>query len=457
MAKTFSQESLVDWKYIDQRPIPEWFEDSKFGIFIHWGVYSVPAYRALSEKKYASYAEWYYARVMYDSVNGGADFHNKNYGVDFDYHDFAPSFKAELFNPDEWAKMFKDAGAKYVVLTSKHHDGYCLWPASHPLKKNWNAMDVGPKRDLVGDLTNSVRNQGMKMGLYYSSIEWESSPTNRRNNGWWLPDEVHEKYRIPEDKFVSMINQQLREIVTQYEPALIFADGGEWDGSAQYWGTTTFLNWLYKESAVKDIVVVNDRLSKESVGKHGDYYSSEYQDADGLGASHPWEESRGMGGSYGFNRAENLEDYRSSTELVHELIDIVSRGGNLLLNVGPTADGRIPVIMQDRLKEIGKWLDVNGEAIYSSRPFTNGKANIENVRFTQTKDAVYAICLHWPGQYLVLDGIDNEGLVTVELLGSSQKIELSQNNNRMLIETPRLDPESFSSAHAWVFKISFAQ
>ncbi len=452
-----SQEKDTGWQEIDQRIIPQWFSEAKFGIFIHWGVYAVPSYRAVSEKKYANYSEWYYARVMFDTLYGGADFHQKNYGKDFDYHDFAPLFKAELFDPNEWAGIFKESGAKYVVLTSKHHDGFCMWPASHSAKKGWNSMDVGPKRDLAGELTKAVRNQGLKMGLYYSLIEWESSPTKRQASGWWLPEAVHNKYRMPEDQYVGMVNQQLREIVNLYKPSLIFSDGGEWDGTANYWGTQAFMKWLYTESPVKDEVVVNDRWCKEGPGKHGDYYSSEYQDAEGLGMEHAWEESRGIGGSYGFNRAENLEDYNSSRQLIHELIDIVSRGGNLLLNVGPTADGRIPVIMQERLADIGTWLQINGEAIYGTRAFQKGRSGNEKVRFTQKEDAFYAICMEWPGKYLTLDGFHGVENVQAELLGVEQKLTSSSSGSRILIQTPNLDPKTNPSQHAWVFKITFGR
>lgn len=348
-------------------------------------------------------------------------------------------------------------GAKYVVLTSKHHDGFCLWPASHPAKKNWNSMDVGPQRDLVGDLTDAVRNQGLKMGLYYSLIEWESSPTRRQPTGWWLPEEINEKYRLPEELYVQMANQQLREIVMKYKPSLLFSDGGEWDGSAEYWGTKVFLNWLYTESPVKNEVVVNDRWCKECPGEHGDYYSSEYQDATGLEMSHPWEESRGIGGSYGFNRAENLKDYHTSKQLIHELIDIVSRGGNLLLNVGPTADGRIPVIMQERLADIGDWLSINGEAIYGSRVFTAGRSGNKMLRFTQKGNTVFAICLEWPGKYLTLDGFSEMESTSVELLGIEGDLIFSSNESRILIQTPELNPGNNPSSHAWVFKISFGQ
>ena len=125
---SFSQNYAPNWESLDSRPIPEWFEAAKFGIFIHWGVYSVPAYRPLEDGLYASYAEWYYAKVYEYEENGGKHFHDSNYGESFEYRDFGPMFKAELWDPENWAKLFKDSGAKYVVLTAKHHDGYCLWP-----------------------------------------------------------------------------------------------------------------------------------------------------------------------------------------------------------------------------------------------------------------------------------------------------------------------------------------
>ena len=184
------------WESLDRRPMPAWFNEAKFGIFIHWGVYSVPAWRPLSEKKYASYAEWYYARVIGDLVNGGDAFHKRVYGEAFEYRDFAPRFKAELFDPDFWAETFRNAGARYVVLTSKHHDGFCLWPTKSPYKKAWNSLDVGPRRDLVGELARAVRKKGLRMGLYYSLIEFESSPTREAALGLLVGQEDH-RQRTP--------------------------------------------------------------------------------------------------------------------------------------------------------------------------------------------------------------------------------------------------------------------
>ena len=452
---TFAQPYENTWESLDSRPIPTWFEDAKFGIFIHWGVYSVPAWRQLEPGLYASYAEWYYARVMFNPDNGGEAFHNLNYGADFEYRDFGPMFRAELFDPDLWADLFQQSGAKYVVLTSKHHDGYCLWPTRSPYKANWNSMDVGPKRDLVGDLTDAVRAKGLKMGLYYSNIEWESSWTHRTESGYYLPDWLIEKYKIPEDLYVDMhMNPQLKELVMNYEPSLIFADGGEWDGTDEYWKTKDFLAWLYNDSPVKNEVVVNDRFAKDMPGNHGDYYSSEYQDTKAVGAGHPWEESRGIGGSYGFNRAENINDYSTSEELIHELIDIVSRGGNLLLNVGPTADGRIPVIMQQRLLDIGAWLDINDEAIYDSRKreVSSQENGEQKLYFTTKAGSMYCLFDQW-SKGIVIELIDSEKAKGVSLLGWEGEINWKTDGESLQIELPRIGPDEIPCDHAWTLKV----
>jgi alpha-L-fucosidase len=448
------------WKSLDTRPIPSWFQDAKFGIFIHWGVYSVPAWRKLEPGLYASYAEWYYARVMYNSKNGGLEFHQKNYGSNFEYRDFAPLFKAELFDPEFYADLFKRAGAKYVVLTSKHHDGYCLWPTKSPYKKNWNSMDVGPGRDLVGELSRAVKSVGLRMGLYYSIIEWESCRTHRTKSGYFIPEAMIKKYGIPEDKYVDMhMIPQLKELVLEYKPSLIFADAGEWDGSAEYWKAREFLAWLYNDSPVKDEVVVNDRFAKGMPGKHGDYFSSEYKDMKKGKVFHPWEESRGIGGSYGFNRAENLDDYNSSKELIHELIDIVSRGGNLLLNVGPASDGRIPVIMQERLIDIGSWLKVNGEAVYKSRKrgISSQKLKNQTVYFTTGKGVLFCIFNKWEDD-IQINLLPSEKVKRIGLLGSNRVIKFTlSGNNKLSIQIPRLTINEIPCLHAWVLKIELKQ
>lgn len=444
------------WSSLDARPVPSWFTEARFGIFIHWGVYSVPAWRPLSSKKYASYAEWYYARVIGDTLYGGDLFHRRNYGDTFEYRDFGPQFKAELFDPDAWADLFARSGANYVVLTSKHHDGYCLWPTKSPFKQDWNSMQVGPHRDLVGELTQAVRKKGLKMGLYYSLPEWESTPTGRRPSGWWLDREIIEAYGIPQDLYVpDHVLLQLRELVLTYRPSLIFADGGEWDFGEDYWQTKEFLAWLYNTAPNKEEVVVNDRWAKGMPGHHGDYYSSEYKDTEAIGAHHPWEESRGIGGSYGFNRAENLEDYSTSSELIHELIDIASRGGNLLLNVGPTADGRIPVIMQERLVDIGNWLRINGEGIFGTRPWSIPGSNRTDegfsLWFTVKGKNLYVFCSSWPSaEFSIPSGERPDGLhVTVP--GLAYPVPWNYTKGAIRIQPPLCPPGNQPGSQPYLF------
>jgi alpha-L-fucosidase len=450
------------WESLDSRPIPSWFRESKFGIFIHWGVYSVPAWIRVREGRYASYAEWYYARVM-GELKGDEDFHEKTYGEDFEYRDFAPLFTAELFDPDFWAGLFAESGARYVVLTSKHHDGFCLWPTASPYKKNWNSMDVGPKRDLVGELSAAVRARGLRMGLYYSLIEWETNRTSRTPSGRYIPQEMMDAYGIPIDRYVDdHVLPQLRELVTRYQPDVIFSDAGEWDEDETFWKTKEFLAWLYNNAPNRDEVVVNDRWAKGMPGQHGDYFSSEYQDAEGVGTGHPWEESRGMGRSYGYNRAENINHYRTSKELVHELIDVVGRGGNLLLNVGPTADGRIPVIMQQRLRDMGSWLRINGEAIYGTRPWSMGAVssvggeNPPEVRFTRKGTDLYALFPEWPEGEVRIEGLEETEGVTVELLGFDGPVEWRVGDGALVLVPPLMSPAQVPSPYAYVFKIGGA-
>jgi len=333
--------------------MPEWFQQDKFGIFIHWGVYAVPAYAPVIPNSGDSYSEWYWYRLEKKQKNFLA-FHNKNYGENFTYPQFEQQFKAEMFDPQQWAEVFKKSGARYVVLTSKHHEGYPLWNSAESDKhwgRPWNAVTGTPKRDLLGDLTNAVRDKGLRMGYYYSLYEWF--------NPLWLSDK---KRFVDEHLF-----PQFKDLVNKYKPSLIFSDG-EWDMSDTAWKSTDLLAWLFNESPVANEVVVNDRWGKDTRGKNkSTYTTSEY--GSGMNADVIWEENQGIGHSYGYNRNEKLEDYKSSHDLILILVDVVSRGGNLLLDIGPTADGRIPVIMQQRLIDIGDWLKTNGEAIYGTKPY----------------------------------------------------------------------------------------
>jgi alpha-L-fucosidase len=371
----FTQKYEANWESLNTRKIPAWFNQDKFGIFIHWGIYSVPAYAPVIPNSGYSYAEWYWFR-MNEKQKDFMAFHNKNYGNSFAYQQFEPMFKAEMFEPDQWADLFKKSGAKYVVLTSKHHEGYTLWnsaEADRDWNRPWNSVTGTPHRDLLGDLTTSVRNAGLKMGYYYSLYEWF--------NPMWLYDKK---------KYVEQhMTPQFKDLVTKYKPSIIFSDG-EWDISDTAWQSPKLLSWLFNESPVKEEVVVNDRWGNNTREKnHGSMYTtSEY--GSGMDASIIWEESQGVGHSYGYNRNEQLKDYKSSYELVLMLNDLVSRGGNFLLDIGPNADGTIPVIMQQRLTDIGDWLAINGEAIYGTSAWRQPSQWTEGLKADKNKASFMA-------------------------------------------------------------------
>lgn len=396
-----------DWESVDSRPIPKWFDESKFGIFIHWGLFSVPAYLN----------EWYWWRLDGEHNEKYVDYHKRMYGEDFKYQDFAPMFKAQLFDPAKWAKVFKRSGAKYVVLTSKHHEGFTNWPSN--VSWNWNSMDVGPHRDLVGDLGAAVREEGLTYGLYHSLFEWFNPMYLQDKANNWTTTDFVDKKTIPE----------LKEIVEKYKPDVIWSDG-DWEAPDSYWGSPAFLAWLYNESPVKDTVVTNDRWGQGSSKKHGGYYSgSDRQQPGPELLSHKWENCMTVdSGSWGYSRATELSDYLSAFDIIQELVSTVAYGGNLLLNVGPTADGLILPIFEERLSQVGDFLEVNGEAIYSTVPnsvLQNATvAGGKEAYFTAGENHDYYVAVGWPDFGHDLK-IPLQGLLTGEVLSRGQNVPLS--------------------------------
>jgi len=451
------------WESLDQRPTPAWFQDAKFGIFIHWGVYAVPSWGPKGE--YAeNYAHWLYNVKRKDEV----EFHRRVYGEDFPYKDFAPMFKAELFDPAAWADIFARSGARYVVLTSKHTDSFALWPA--PDTAQWNSTEVGPKQDLCGELTEAVRARGLRMGFYYCLLEWHNPYSTL--------------YKDDVDRYVEQrLLPQLKDLVLRYQPSVLWGDG-EWDYPDTTWRSREFLAWLFNEAPNRDEVAVNDRWTKEGRHQHGGYYTTEY----GAGlkdTQHAWEEDRAIGHSFGYNRNESLADYRSGRELVLMLVDLVSRGGNLLLDIGPTADGRIPVIMEERLLQIGQWLEVNGDAIYATRPWQTpcqwsagtrpdfefgktyrAKYDINDITgrhddgravvqaFFTTKDGrLYAITPGWPGKTLRLTLPEASGGATVRLLGYDGDLPWTYQNGTWVLDLSGIDPMTLPCQWAYAFEL----
>jgi alpha-L-fucosidase len=430
-----------NWPSVDTRETPAWWSNAKFGIFIHWGPYSVPAYAPVDEVEgvYEKYAEHYENRLI--SKNKlFMDYHRRTYGENFTYQDFAPMFRAEHFNPSQWAALFKKAGAKYVVLTSKHHDGFCLWPSVYSPK--WNSVAIGAHRDLAGELSSAVKNAGLHMGFYYSLLEWSHPLYKKESIDQWV-----DQHMLP----------QMKELVNAYKPEVIFSDG-EWDYSSDTLKSAEFLAWLYNESPVKKTVVVNDRWGQETRSKHGGYYTTEYDlvhDQKGIGdqAAHPWEESRGIGTSYGYNRFETTDHYFSSKQLIDLLIDKVSNGGNLLLNVGPTADGMIPVIMQERLLDMGNWLAVNGEAIYDTQAWDGRPSDMKakHVYFTRKGNDLYVLCTEWTDKPIVIKNIKKPS--NTNLLGYTGAIKTQHKGDELQIIPANLTPATMPTNHSWVYKL----
>lgn len=459
-----AQPYLPEWSSLNTRPVPGWFKDAKFGIFIHWGVYAVPGYTTKG-----GYAEWY-QHGLENGDSARKEYHRKRFG-NLTYYDLADQFKAELYNPDEWARLFEKSGAKYIVLTSKHHDGYALWPnndASRSWGRGWNSLVTGPRRDLLGDLFRAVRKTSVRAGMYYSLFEWF--------NPLWKSDP---------DKYVSThVWPQMKELINNYQPDVFWTDG-DWDASDATWKSKEFLAWMYNESPVKDKVVTYDRWGSGIRFKQGAVFTPEYQpelDFD----QHYWEESRGMGYSYGYNREEDAWDYNSSQSLIYHLIDKVSRGGNFLLDIGPDEHGKIPPIMQERLLDIGKWLSVNGEAIYGTerwkytcqwsagkRDYKAKKGEDFMLKLTvdpapgfATKEVFYTYRSAQQQLYAILPRYPSDGKIVLKnlgptvplkkftLLATGTTLPATLQGNDVVIQLPPFDPNVFSTSSAYVIKIA---
>jgi len=425
------EEYTPDWSSLDSRPLPEWYDDAKFGIFIHWGLFSVPAY----------VNEWYWwwldgnEEHRYWGIPDVKAYQRETYGPDSKYEDFAEMFTAKHFKPEDWAGLFEEAGAKYVVLTSKHHEGFTLWPSKY--SPNWNSKDRGPGRDLVGELAEATRAKNLKFGLYHSMFEWFNPLYQQDKQNQFSTRKFVENKTMPE----------LRELVEKYQPSLIWSDG-EWEASDDYWTSKDFLAWLYNDSPVKDEIVVNDRWGKDTRLKHGGYYSGEDRQQPGANLlGHKWESCLTVDKkSWGYNRMTKVEDYMTSHALISELVAIVAFGGNLLLNVGPTADGLILPIFQERLKAIGAYLKINGEGVYQTRPCMEAQKEtaIEGGYYTAKpdQDLVY---LHvvpsdglWPtpGSTLHLSGVRAVESVYLLTAKGTRGIECSEHGGQLHCKVP---------------------
>ncbi|KAH9370903.1 hypothetical protein HPB48_019732 [Haemaphysalis longicornis] len=401
-------------------------------------------------------------------MNGTAayrDFMARNYRASYTYADFAPRFRAQFFDADRWAELFKKSGVRYVVLTSKHHEGYALWPSK--VSWNWNAGDVGPRRDLVGELARAVRKKGgMHFGLYYSLYEWFNPLYQRDKAACWATDEYVKAKVLPE----------LRDIVETYRPDVIWSDG-DWEAPDTYWKSQEFLAWLYNDSPVRESVVVNDRWGKNTSCRHGDVYACRDHYNPGKLVSHKWENAlpldkgdEKVGAIWGYRRNVQLSDLLTIEELIEELVSTVSCNGNLLFNIGPTGDGTIPLLFQERLTQLGAWLRVNGEAVYGSRPWKHQKdALAAHVWYTckpgPKRDMVYVFFLKWPKENKLSLGslrlasdaeITMLGVPNVTLSASPKKHEGTAGGQALIVTLPFLTPDMMTTPWAWVLRVEGA-
>lgn len=402
---------------LDQHPLPQWYAGAKLGIFIHWGLYSVPGWAPINHPdhdfssadyiRYNPYAEWY-LNVLRVPGSPTAEYHKQHYGEQ-GYYDFAPAFNRESkkWDPNKMAAVFHEAGARYVVLTSKHHEGFTLWPSTTPNPTpSLKPSQLHAERDIVGELTKAVQKQGLKMGLYYSGgYDWTF------NTGPIETEKDYDSVKPQSEAYGKYAFAQIHELIDRYHPAVLWNDidwpktGNALQVEADYYNATPD-------------GVIDDRFGI----KHSDFTSPEYEKKDEI-SEKKWEECRGLGRSFGYNRAEGQKETIAPGELIALLVDIVSKNGNLLLDVGPEADGTIPPVQMERLKALGAWLKQNGEAIYDTTPWTKaaGKsAEGDDLRFTKKGADLYVTVLGKPkAQTITITDLPAKNGIAITQVGDS--------------------------------------
>ncbi|MEV6278939.1 alpha-L-fucosidase [Nocardia sp. NPDC051832] len=466
-----------------KHPLPGWFQDAKFGIMLHWGPYSVPGFaptgrtftetvvqdydHALTRSPYAED----YANQIKDPDSPAAAYHRATYGA-ATYADIARKFEQELtgWDPEAWAEKFRSAGASYIVLTAKYADGYTLWPSA---VRNPHAPDFHSERDLVGELAAAVRARGMKFGLYYSGgVDWTFQPQVVRTLG----DYIYLPYGAD---YADYAEAQVRELIDRYRPDILWNDIGWPTGQqrlnalfADYyntvpegvvndrWQTASFWKALLGRQPLRwgfDKVMKwalsqpggADRITTPPDVPHSDFRTPEYT---GFGTVQDkfWQQDRGIGGSFGYNRQETDGDYARPEELLTSLAEASANNGALLLNSGPSGGaGSIVPEQQSRLDAIGAWLAINREAVDGTRPWTTSTATTADgtrVVFTRRGTDVYVIVLGRPDGPVRVKGIALQG--QARLLGTEGAVTVRQEGGDTVLTAP------FSGDFAPVVKIS---
>jgi alpha-L-fucosidase len=466
------------WESIRTHSNAPWFDDAKFGIYCHWGAFSVPAF--CSEKDFGD--EWY-SYHMYIKGTGVNAYHEQHYGPlnKFGFKDFIPMFKAEKFDPDSWADLFKKAGARFAGPVTMFADGFAMWDSR---LTRWNSVNMGPRRDVVGELAQAIRKQDMKfVSTFHHHWRWGWFPTMDKTTdtadpeyadlyGAPLPRSasllLHDPEPKPDREFCEWWLSLMGEVIDRYRPDLVWIDDKMQVVDEQY--RKELLAYYYNRAAEwnRDVVLTY---------KHVDLppgvavLDLERGRLDKL-VAYKWLTDDSIDwNSWGYTQNHN---YKSSRRLIHELIDIVSKNGNLLLNVGPRADGTFPEAARKCLLEIGAWLRLNGEAIYGTRPWETygegpskviagtlmeekvGEFTPQDVRFTTKGNVLYAISLGRPAKELVVASLGSTRKLwfgeigEVRLLGADARLHWYRDARGLTVQIP----DTFSGSDACVFRIT---
>ncbi|MDR2383609.1 MAG: alpha-L-fucosidase [Prevotellaceae bacterium] len=449
---------------LDQHVAPEWFNDVKFGMFIDWGLWAVGGW-AVKRNEGAMYPDWYEHRIDHNA--NAEKYHDKNWGEDFQRDDLIPFFKAENYQPGNLIDIAVAAGMKYVIPFCKHHSGFCLWPSSYTHR------DAGDRvgKDLIQPIVDNCKAKGLKFGFYFSTEEWEYPVIDTK--GELIIREWAGKYKPYDAKYETLasgkiavkdfakdyIIPQAVEFIDKYDPDILWYDG-EWDSPTEILGCYDIAAYFYNKAEGKKEVAVNDRYGlingKWSRSYRGDIFTSEYGDmTDDNRLRHTWEENRGISQSFGFNWQDTDENVITSKEFIDMFVDIVAKGGNLLLIVNLDSQGALPEVQEKRLRDIGKWLATNGEGIYNTRAYS--VIAEDNVRYTRSKDnkTVYAISLAWPGKQLQLKSVEPAKNSKIYMLGYNEPLKWSWKNGVTIITLPSKLQNATNRPcdYAYIFKI----
>jgi alpha-L-fucosidase len=445
----------ASWESLETYTAPEWYQDAKFGIFIHWGVYAVPAFGS----------EWY-PRNMYRQGSPEFEHHLATYGphAQFGYKDFIPQFKAERFDPGQWAGLFRSAGARFVVPVAEHHDGFAMYDCG---LSDWCAAKMGPRRDLIGDLAAAVREQGLIFGLsshraehwwfFDGGTQFDSDVTDPRSAGLYGPPQPENTQ--PDAPFLDDWLARTCELVDRYQPQLVWFDWWiEQPAFRPY--LQQFAAYYYNRGAQwQRGVAIN--YKHQAFPERAAVFDVERGQLSGIRPLF-WQTDTSISkNSWGYVQEQ---EYKTAGEIVGDLVDIVSKNGCLLLNIGPRPDGTVPEPEEAVLREIGRWLAVNGEAIYGTRPWTRfgeGPTQVvegsfndtkrpsftgEDIRFTTRGNTLYAIVLAWPGASVTVKTLgagspSAAGEVRdVRLLGHDGKLAWSRTENGLTVTMPSQQP-----------------